>query len=204
MTQPVVGLARARLLVGGVGAGVGLGQAEAAEPLAGAELGQVVLLLLLGAPAHDRGAHERGLHRDHRAHRRAAAPDLLDDQPVGQVVEAGAAVLPGDDRAEVALLGHLGDQIDVEVVVAVVLASARDDLLVGEVARGLADRASARRSGRSRSRRAPVDAGKSAWDGSDRTRRVPAFHNTDTQVGKEEAKNRLHTMNAVMVATLAG
>ncbi len=48
-----VGLARAGALVGGVGAGVGLGQAEAAEPFAGAELRQVVLLLLLGSPAQD-------------------------------------------------------------------------------------------------------------------------------------------------------
>ena len=60
----VVGLARPRLLVGGVGAGVGLGQAEAAEPLARAQLGQVSALLLLGAPAQDRRADQRGLHRD--------------------------------------------------------------------------------------------------------------------------------------------
>ena len=34
-----------------------------------------------------------------------AASDLLDDEPVGEVVQPGAAVLAGDDRAEVALLG---------------------------------------------------------------------------------------------------
>src|SRR5437016_360731 len=44
----------ARALIGSVGAGVGFGQAEAAEPLAAAELRQVALLLLLAAPAHDR------------------------------------------------------------------------------------------------------------------------------------------------------
>ncbi len=47
---------------------------------------------------------------------------------VGDVVEAGAAVLVRDDRAEVALLGDLADELDVEVVVAVVLARALDDL----------------------------------------------------------------------------
>ena len=48
-----VGLLGARLLVGGVRAGVGLGQPEAPEPLARAQLRQVVLLLLLGPPAQD-------------------------------------------------------------------------------------------------------------------------------------------------------
>ena len=33
--------------------------------------------------------------------------DLLDDQAVGDVVQAGAAVLARDDRAEVALVGDL-------------------------------------------------------------------------------------------------
>ena len=136
---PGVGLARAGALVGRVGAGVGLGQAEAAEPFPGAELRQVVLLLLLGAPAQDGRAHQRGLHRDHGAHRRVAAPDLLDDQPVGQVVEPGATVLAGDDRPQVTLVGDLGDQLEVEVLVAIVLAGALDDLVVGEGAGGLAD-----------------------------------------------------------------
>ena len=94
-------------LVGGVRTGVGLGQAEAPQPLARAQLGQVALLLLLGAPAQDRRADQRGLDRDHGAHRGVAAADLLHDQPVGQVVEPRAAVLAGDDRAEVALVGDL-------------------------------------------------------------------------------------------------
>ena len=44
------------LLALGVGAGAGLGQAEGAQPLAGAQLGQVLLLLLLGAVLID-GPH---------------------------------------------------------------------------------------------------------------------------------------------------
>ena len=135
----VVGAPRARLLVGGVRAGVGLGEAEAAQPLAAAELGQVLLLLLLGAPLQDRRAHERGLDRHDRAHRGVSPPDLLHDQAVGHVVEARAAVLPRHDRAQVALLGDLAHELDVEVVVAVVLAPAGDDLVVGEVPRRLAD-----------------------------------------------------------------
>ena len=72
---------------GGVRAGVGLGQAEAPERLARAQPRQPALLLLLGSPALDRAADERGLHRDDGAHRGVAAPDLLDDQPVAHVVE---------------------------------------------------------------------------------------------------------------------
>ena len=79
---------------GGVGAGVGLGQPEAAERLAGAQPRQPALLLLVGSPALDRAADQRGLDRDDGAHRRVAAPDLLDDQPVGDVVEARARRTP--------------------------------------------------------------------------------------------------------------
>ena len=139
LPRAVVLLDGARLLVGGVRAGVGLGEAEAAQPLARAQLGQVALLLLLGAPLEDRRAHERGLHRDHRAHGRAAAPDLLADDRVGQVVQAGAAVLARHDRAQVALVGDLAHEVEVEVVVARVLPRPGDDLLVGELARGLLD-----------------------------------------------------------------
>ena len=100
-----------------------------------------MLLLLLGAPPQERRADQRGLDRDHGPHRRAAAPNLFDDQPVGQVVEVGASVLAGHDRAEVPLIGDLAHEFQVEVLVAIVLARAIDDLLVGEVARGLADQA---------------------------------------------------------------
>ena len=45
----------------GVGTGVGLGEAEGADPLAGGELGQVFHLLLLGAGLKDGGAAEGGV-----------------------------------------------------------------------------------------------------------------------------------------------
>ena len=109
------------------------------EPLAGAELRQELLLLLLGAPLLDRARDQRGLHRHDRARGRVAAADLLHDEAVADVVEAAPAVLLGDGRAEVAHLGDALHQLEVEALVAVVVARARDDLAVGEVARGLAD-----------------------------------------------------------------
>ena len=59
---------------------------------------------------------------------------------IGDRVKA-APVLAGHDRAEVPLIGDLAHEFGVEVLVAIVLARAIDDLLVGEVARGLADQA---------------------------------------------------------------
>ena len=67
------------------------------------------------------------------------AADLLHHDRVRQVVEPGAAVLLGDDRAEVALGGDLADEVGVEVVIAVVLASPLGQLAIGERARRLAD-----------------------------------------------------------------
>ncbi len=45
----------------GIGAGARLGQAERADPLAGAQLGQVILLLLLGAVLIDGSAAQGGV-----------------------------------------------------------------------------------------------------------------------------------------------
>ena len=65
-----------------IGAVVGLGQAEAADPLARGELRQIFLALLLGAEIVDRVHDQARLH----AHRRAIAAvdplDLAGDQPV--------------------------------------------------------------------------------------------------------------------------
>src|SRR3954463_1879954 len=90
-----LGLLRAGAQVGGVGARVGLGEAEAAEDLAAAELRQPLVLLVLAAPALDRGAHEARLDGDDGPRGRVATTDLLDDQSVGAVVEPAAAVFLG-------------------------------------------------------------------------------------------------------------
>src|SRR3954469_13831612 len=89
----VLGLGRAGPEVGGVGAGVGLGQPEAAEALAGAGPRQPLLFLLLASPLLDRAGDQRGDDRDHGAGGGVGAADLLGDQAVAAVVGAAAAVL---------------------------------------------------------------------------------------------------------------
>ena len=95
----------------------------------------------LASPLLDRAGDERGLDRHDRADGGVRPPDLLHDQPVAHVVEAATAVLLGDRSAEVAHLTDPLDQLEVEALVAIVVAGARDDLAVGEVARRLADQA---------------------------------------------------------------
>ena len=97
----------ARLHAAGVGAVVGLGEAEAAERRARLQARQPALLLRVGAVAVDRVHHEPALHRGERAEARVAALQLLHDEPVGHVVEAGAAV-PLERGAEHAHLAELG------------------------------------------------------------------------------------------------
>ena len=71
---------------------VGLGQAKAADPFAGGQLGQVFLFLRFVAVGVDRVHDQRRLHADGAA---VAAVDPLDftrHQTVADVVQAGAAV----------------------------------------------------------------------------------------------------------------
>ena len=76
----------------GVGAGVRLGQPEAADRLARVHGRQPALLLLLRAPAPDRVHRERALHRDGAADARVARLQLLADEPVGHGARAGQPV----------------------------------------------------------------------------------------------------------------
>ena len=70
-----------------------------------------------------------------------AARELLDDHRVGRQVEPHPAVLLGDRHPEQAELLHLLDDRLREAVLVVVVLGVRDDLLVGELADHLADRA---------------------------------------------------------------
>ena len=77
---------------------VWLGQSEATHPFAGREFGQELLLLLLRTVLPNRIHHERTLHGGRRTQAAVAALELLHDQSVGDLVEAGASVLLRDVR----------------------------------------------------------------------------------------------------------
>src|SRR6185369_7394879 len=91
-------LLRARLHRARIGAVVGLGEAEAADPFAAREPREVFLLRLRIPELVDRQHHQGGLHAHHGAIARVDALDLARDQAVADVAEAGAAVLRRDDQ----------------------------------------------------------------------------------------------------------
>src|SRR5690606_30026794 len=84
---------RRRDHAGRIGAVIGLREAEAADDLATGHPREIPLLLLFASERVD-GIHaERALHGRERADARVAALELLHDEAVRDVVEAGAAVL---------------------------------------------------------------------------------------------------------------
>ncbi len=125
----------------GIGAVVGLGEAEAADHLARGELGQICLALRLAAVGIDRMHYQRGLHRHGRAIAGIDALDLAGDQAIGDIAEAGAAVLFRDRGAEQAERAHLGDDRAVEALLAVIEEHAREQFVLRIAARGVAHHA---------------------------------------------------------------
>jgi hypothetical protein len=117
---------------------VGLGEAEAADPFAGGELGQVLALLRLGAELVDRHHHQRALHAHHRAIARIDALDLARDQAVADVVQAGAAVGLRDRGPEQAERTHLAKDARFGLLVAKRLEHARQQAALTVFARGVA------------------------------------------------------------------
>mmetsp|Transcript_41417 Transcript_41417/g.97041 ORF Transcript_41417/g.97041 Transcript_41417/m.97041 type:complete len:470 (+) Transcript_41417:1594-3003(+) len=103
---------------GRVGAVVGLGQAKAADPLAGGQHGQVFTLGGLVAELIDRHHHQGGLHAHHRAVARVHPLHLAGDQAVADVVQAGAAVFGRDGGAQQAQLAHLAEDAGVGLLLA--------------------------------------------------------------------------------------
>ena len=120
---------------------IGLGQAEAADDLARCELRQILLALRLAAIGEDRVHDERGLHRHRRAVAGIDALDLARDQPIGDIAEPGAAILFRNRGAEQAERAHLRDDGAVEALLAVVHQHAREQLVLGVAARGVAHHA---------------------------------------------------------------
>src|SRR5690606_31326483 len=104
-----VHLLRPGLETAGVGAVIGLGEAEAADPFAGGQLRQVLLLLRLRAVGVDRVHHQAGLD----AHRRAIGAvdplDLTRDHAVHDMAAAGAAIALETDAEEAVATHRLVD-----------------------------------------------------------------------------------------------
>jgi hypothetical protein len=91
----------------------------------------------LRAEGVDRIHHQAALHRDEAAQAGVAALELLHGEAVGDVVEAGQAVLV-DGGAEQVELAHLGDQLDGEALVAMALDDQRHEARVDPRADGVA------------------------------------------------------------------
>ena len=97
-----------------------------------------MLLLLVAAEGVDGIHHQRALHRGKGADPAVAPLQLLHDEPVGHVVEPGAAVLLGQVGAEQAQLGHSRDQLLGELALDVGLADDRHQVLVHPGTHGVA------------------------------------------------------------------
>ena len=131
---------RGGLLIGGVAAGIRLGQAVAAEQLTLGERHQILLLLRLVAVGHERIAHQRVVDRADHAVARAYPRQLLDRDHVAQVVHARATPLLGHEHAEQPELTHLLGGRERELVSLVEVSGDRPDLFLGERAYHLAHR----------------------------------------------------------------
>src|SRR5699024_756556 len=103
------------LLALGVGAGAGLGQAESAQPLAAAQLGQVLGLLLGGAVLVNGRSAQRGVGRQDHAGGATDLAHLLNGHDVAQHVASGAAHAGGEINAHHPQLAHLLDGLFGEV-----------------------------------------------------------------------------------------
>jgi hypothetical protein len=123
----------------GVGAVVRLGQAETADPLAGGEPWQVLLLLCFGAELVDRHHDEGALHAHHRPIAGVDPLHLARDQAVAHVAEAGAAIGFGNRRAEQAELTHLAEDGRIGLLVAKRLQNPRCEPLPAVGMRGIAN-----------------------------------------------------------------
>ena len=116
---------------GHVGAEPGLGHREGAAHLAGRHLGQVLLLLLVGAVLHQHVGHDE-VGVDDAGHAHPAAGDLLDHERVGQQRLAQAVVLLGDHQSEEAELLEPLDDLGGVLVRVLELGGHRQDLGLDE------------------------------------------------------------------------
>ena len=122
-----------------IGAGVRLGEPEAADEFAPREARQVFAVLVGIAIGVDRIHHERALHAHHRAEARVDALDLARNEAIGDIARAGAAEFLRKRHPEQARFAHQPEQLRVGLFLEVGLLDAGRELLRGEVSRRVAD-----------------------------------------------------------------
>ncbi len=137
--KAAVHLLRPRDHASGVGAVPGFGQAKTADPFAGRELRQELLLLGFGAEFIDGHHDERPLDAHHRAEARIDAFHFPRHQTVRHVTEPRAAVLLGDDDAEHVERAKLPENRRVHTFVAEHVEHTRRQLVGTVLTRRLAD-----------------------------------------------------------------
>ena len=95
------------LLSAGVGAGIGFGKAESANPFAAGQFRQIFLLLGLCAVFKNGSAAQRRVSRQDNARCGAHTAQLFNGHGVKHVVGSGTAILFGYGYAHQAQFGHL-------------------------------------------------------------------------------------------------
>ena len=118
---------------------VGLGQTETTDQFALRQLAQVFLPLVLGAVNVDRMQGQRRLDAHHRTIGGIDALDFTRRQPVTDVIDPGATVFLRQGRAQKPQRPHFEDDFGIEVFVAVGFQDAWHQLVLGVVARRVAD-----------------------------------------------------------------
>ena len=122
---------RGGLDVGGVGAGVGLGEGEAGDPALGGA-GQVLLLLLGGAVLDDAG-DGHGVYAHHLGGAGALAGQLGDHQGLLHHAKTGAAVLLGHADAHEAHLTQLLQNGGLHTLIFIHLGGDGGQLFIGKL-----------------------------------------------------------------------
>src|SRR5271166_903071 len=125
----------------GIGAGVRLGEPEAADELAEREARQV-LQPLVGVAIGVDGIHdERTLHAHHRAEAGVDALDLTRHQSVSDITRAGAAEFRRQRHSVQPRFAHHAKQLGVGLLLEIGLLDPGRELFGGEVPRRVADHA---------------------------------------------------------------
>jgi hypothetical protein len=135
----VCGLLGAGLHAGRIGAGIGLGEAEAADELAARELREIFLALRFRAIGIDRIHHEARLHAHHRAIARIDALHLARHQTVAHIGRADAAIGLGDRHAEQPDRAHFAEYRGIGLFVEIGFLNARGQFFGSEGCRRITD-----------------------------------------------------------------